>query len=79
MWKDSGIPTKFLQDQKQTFILKKILKGCQASVSMRETRLPFTTNNLRNLLNALELTVLQYSLRILHRAPFLLAFYEFLR
>ena len=49
-----------LQDPTQTFITKKILKGCQASVPMRDTRLPITPNILRKLLNALAHTVPQY-------------------
>ena len=68
-----------LQDPTQTFIAKIILKGCQASVPMRDTRLPITPNILRKLLNALAHIVPQYSLRILLRALFLLAFHAFLR
>ena len=68
-----------LQDPTQTFITKKILKGCQASVPMRDTRLPITPNILRKLLNALAHTVPQYFLRTLLRALFLLAFHAFLR
>ena len=61
-----------LQDPTQTFITRKILKGCQALVPMRHTRLPITPNILRKLLNALAHTVPQYSLRILF---FVLFFY----
>ena len=37
-----------------------LLKGCQASVPMRDTRLPITPYILRKLLNALAHTVPQY-------------------
>lgn len=68
-----------LHDPTQAFITKKILRGCQASAPTRDTRLPITPNILRQLLNALVHTVPQYSLRILLRALFLLAFHAFLR
>ena len=63
-----------MQDPTPTFITKKILKGCPASVPMRDTRLPITPYILRKLLNALAHTAPQCSLRILLRALFLLAF-----
>ncbi|XP_078327575.1 uncharacterized protein LOC144623177 [Crassostrea virginica] len=68
-----------LQDPTHTFITKKILKDCQASVPVRDTRLPIIPNILRKLLNALAHTVPQYFLRTLLRALFLLAFHTFLR
>jgi integrase len=68
-----------LHDPTQVFITKKILKGCQASASSRDMRLPITPNILQRLLDALVHTVPQYSLRILLRALFLLAFHAFLR
>ncbi|XP_078329270.1 integrase/recombinase xerD homolog isoform X1 [Crassostrea virginica] len=68
-----------LQDPTQAFITKKILRGCQSLGPTRDTRLPITPHILRRLLDALVHTVPQYSLRILLRALFLLAFHAFLR
>lgn len=68
-----------MQDPTQAFITKKILKGCKSSVPTKDTRLPITPDILQKLLHALAHTVPQYSLRILLRALFLLAFHAFLR
>lgn len=68
-----------MQDPTQAFITRKILKGCKSSVPTKDTRLPITPDILQKLLQALAHTVPQYSLRILLRALFLLAFHAFLR
>lgn len=66
-------------DPTQAFVTKKIIKGCQALGPTKDTRLPITADILQQLLNALNHTVTQYSLRIMLRALFLLAFHAFLR
>lgn len=68
-----------IPDPTQAFVTKKILKGCQAVGSRRDTRMPITGPILQKLIVALEHTVSQYSLRLLLRALFLLAFHAFLR
>lgn len=66
-----------MQDPTQAFIIKNILKSCKSSVPTKDTCLPITPDILQKLLYALAHTVPQYSLRILLRALFLLAFHAF--
>lgn len=66
-------------DPTQAFVTKKILKGCQSLGSRKDARLPITGPILQQIIAALDHTVSQYSLRLLLRALFLLAFHAFLR
>lgn len=68
-----------ITDPTQAFVTKKILKGCQALGSRKDTRLPITAPILQKLIAALEHTVSQYPVRLLLRALFLMAFHAFLR
>ena len=68
-----------IPDPTQAFVTKKILKGCRALGSRKDTRLLITAPILQQLLTALQHTVSQYSIRVLLRALFLVAFHAFLR
>ncbi|XP_062601811.1 integrase/recombinase xerD homolog [Saccostrea cucullata] len=68
-----------MSDPTQAFVVKKILKGCQTLGPRKDTRLPITAPILQRLVQALDHTVKLFSLRVLFRAVFLMAFHAFLR
>lgn len=68
-----------VNDPTQSFIVRKLLKGCHKLAPAKDSRLPVTKEILRKLLNATEHTVPQALNKLLLRALYLLSFNAFLR
>ncbi|XP_061195714.1 integrase/recombinase xerD homolog [Saccostrea echinata] len=68
-----------LPDPTQTFIVRKLLKGCHKLLPTQDARLPITKNIMHKILAALVFTVPQALNQVLLQALFLLCFNAFLR
>ncbi|XP_062574792.1 uncharacterized protein LOC134236633 [Saccostrea cucullata] len=68
-----------LPDPTQTFIVRKLLKGCSRLLPSQDTRLPITKEILHKLINANKMTVSQPLNQLLLKALYLLCFNAFLR
>ena len=68
-----------ITDPTESFLVKKIIRGCHKLAPSKDTRLPSTDLILKRLLNALDHTVSVFLNRLLLKALFLLAFNAFLR
>lgn len=66
-------------DPTSSFIVRKLLKGCNKLAGRTDTRLPITKDILLKLIEALKICISDTHHRILLRAIFLLAFNAFLR
>jgi integrase len=66
-------------DPTQTFIVRKLLKGCHKLLPSQDSRLPITKNIMQKILAALVFTVPQALNRVLLQSLFLLCFNAFLR
>ena len=62
-----------------TFLVRKMIKGCENLHTNKESRLPITKDILAKMLNSLDICIVDYNIRILLGAVFLLAFGAFLR
>ena len=68
-----------IPDPTQSFIVRKLLKGCHKLLPSQDARLPITKNILHKILSAVVITVPQALNRVLLQALFLLCFNAFLR
>ena len=68
-----------LPDSNQTFIVRKLLRGCHKLLPAQDTRLPITKSIMQKILSAVTFTVPQFQNQILLQALFLLCFNAFLR
>jgi hypothetical protein len=68
-----------IPDPTNSFLAKKLLKGCHSLSKKQDSRLPITVHILCRLVQALEHTEATFTDRILLKAFFLLAFQAFLR
>lgn len=68
-----------IEDPTASFIVTKMLKGCENLRKSVDTRLPITKTILEKLIAALDLCIKEFAVRILLKAIFLLAFHAFLR
>ncbi len=68
-----------LQDPTQSFLTRKILKGCHSLQRTRDSRLPITLDILSRMINALEHIIPNFVNKILLKSFFLLAFNGFFR
>ncbi|XP_048771145.2 integrase/recombinase xerD homolog [Ostrea edulis] len=68
-----------MPDPTQTFIVRKLLKGCHKLLPSQDARLPITKNIMHKILAAIVFTVPQALNRVLLQALFLLCFNAFLR
>ena len=68
-----------IQDPTTSFVIRKLLKGCNNLQPNRDCRLPITKDILIKILNSLNLCIPEHANRILLKAIFLLAFGAFLR
>ncbi|XP_062607774.1 uncharacterized protein LOC134269591 [Saccostrea cucullata] len=66
-------------DPTEKFLPKKLLKGCHALAPQQDTRLPITTDILRRIIKAIDITEPLLCNRLLLKAFYLLAFQAFLR
>lgn len=66
-------------DPTQTFIVRKLLKGCHKLLPSQDARLPITLSIMHKILSALVFTVPNASNRVLLQSLFLLCFNAFLR
>lgn len=66
-------------DPTSSFLVRKMIKGCENLHTNKESRLPITKDILAKLLNSLDICIADYNVRILLGAVFLLAFSAFLR
>lgn len=67
-----------VKDPTQSFIVRKLLKGCHKLAPSKDTRLPITKEILCKLLDATDFTVPQACNRLLLKALYLLSFNAFL-
>ena len=68
-----------IQDPTTSFLIRKLLKGCNNLQPNRDCRLPITKDILIKIVNSLNPWIPQHSNRILLKEIFLLAFVAFLR
>lgn len=68
-----------LTDPTQTFIVRKLIKGCHKLLPSQDARLPITKNIMHKILAALAFNVPQALNRVLLQALFILCFNAFLR
>jgi len=68
-----------LNDPTNSFIVRKLIKGCNNLSGTIDTRLPITMDILKNIMQGIEPAVQDFYLRIMLRAIFLLAFHALLR
>ena len=66
-----------IPDPTQSFIVRKLLKGCHKLLPSQDARLPITKNILHKILSAVVITVPQALNRVLLQALFLLCFMPF--
>ncbi|XP_021342874.1 uncharacterized protein LOC110443160 isoform X3 [Mizuhopecten yessoensis] len=68
-----------LEDMTHSFLIRKMLKGCQKMKGVSDSRLPITKDILYKIVNALNFVVSDPQIRLLLRTLFLLAFNAFMR
>jgi hypothetical protein len=68
-----------LSDPTNSFIVRKLIKGCNNLSGTSDTRLPITMDILKNIMQGIEPAVQDFYLRIMLRAIFLLAFHALFR
>lgn len=68
-----------LDDPGQSFLVRKMLKGCNNLAKSCDSRLPITATILKKIVLALDKISLNYNTRLLTRTVFLLAFHAFMR
>lgn len=68
-----------LPDPSQSFMVRKMLRGCQNLARPGDSRLPITADILKKLISALDSIVHNMNFRLITRTVFLLAFHAFMR